>query len=111
MTSTFAEVLESAEKSGHEVIAYADSATPAGHFQALIDIDGDKEIYLLEGEKNDPYARVKGYVLMVFYEAGVIEEIRAFAQDSTTGKVTDLGALSSYHGNTESVATAFAQMV
>jgi hypothetical protein len=115
MTSTFAEIMAAIEdKEKDFVTTYVDSATPEGHFKALFDMDGDKLTYLFEGVKNDPNALVKGYMYIMYYSEGVVEEIHAFAQDKVTGKVVDLGALpktENIKSTAESMKNAFAQMV
>lgn len=109
MTSTFAHVLESAEKHGNEVVAYVDSVIPAGHFAAISsDEDGSKTIYLLEGEKNSAEAVVKGFILSVFDEDDNVVAY-GYAQDAQKGE-TSLGQASTYRGKAESFESAFAQM-
>ena len=110
MTSTFAHVLKAAEKNGNEIVAYVDSIIPAGHFAAIsAGSDGDKVIYLLEGEKNAPEAVVKGFILSVFDEDDKVVAY-GYAQDAQEAE-TSLGQAITYRGKTESFESVFAQMV
>lgn len=110
MPSTLAQVIEIAAANKHEVTTYVDSATPAGHFAAISqNALGDKLIYLLEGEKDAPEAKVKGYVLMVFDDTDSLESF-AYGVDAHD-REKSLGRVRSYSGATESFASVFAQMV
>lgn len=57
--STFAEITKEAEST---VSTFVDDATPAGHFIALANIIGVTTGYLLEGDKDDTEALIKGRV-------------------------------------------------
>lgn len=110
MVSTFTQVLESSEKQDREVVAYVDSVIPAGHFAAIsAGSDGDKVIYLLEGEKNAPEAVVKGFILSVFDEDDSVVAF-GYAQDAQQEEMP-LGQALTYRGKTESFESVFAQMV
>lgn len=110
MESTFAQVLEAAVRNDKEVVSYVDSVIPAGHFAAIsAGNDGDKVIYLLEGEKNAPEAAVKGFILSVFDEDDRVVAF-GYAQDSRKVE-TSLGQAQTYRGKTESFESVFAQMV
>jgi hypothetical protein len=111
MISTFAEALKAAEDNDNELVtSYTDSATPEGHFAALFNLDGDKLIYLFEGEKDDLTSPAKGHIFMAFSGEDKVE-IHGFAQNKLTGEKKSLGQLHSYSGKTDSIKGAFAQMV
>lgn len=57
--SNFAEITKEAEST---ISTFVDDATPAGHFVALTNILGITTGYLLEGEKDDENAVIKGRI-------------------------------------------------
>lgn len=108
MATTFAHIQKTAEESSETVSTFAGPAVPAGHFGAGTRVNGTKVVYLLEGEKNDPYALVKGHVVMAPVD-GVLTAT-GYKGDSQTGKFNPF-KIRSYMGQNESFESFFAKMV
>lgn len=107
MTTTFAHLQKTAEDTNTTVSTFAGEALPAGHFGANTRVNGVKTVYLLEGEKDDPCALVKGHVVMAM-EDGVLTA-KGYKGDSENGKFNPF-KIRQYFGEVESF-TAFFKMV
>lgn len=108
MTTTFAHIQKTAEDTNTPVSTFVGSAVPAGHFGATTRVNDTKVVYLLEGEKDDPYALVKGHVVMPLVD-GVLTAT-GYKGDSQTGKFNPF-KIRSYMGTGETFESFFAQMV
>lgn len=108
MTTTFAHLVQTAEEHNDTVSTFVDKATPEGHFGVTTKVGGNTVVYLLEGNKDDPYALVKGHVLMVFN--GEKLTATGYKGDSQTGKFNPF-KIRSYMGQDESFESFFAKMV
>lgn len=108
MATTFAHIQKTAEDSNETVSTFTGSAVPAGHFGAGTRVNGKKVVYLLEGDKDDPYALVKGHVVMVMEDGALTA--KGYKGDSQTGKFNPF-KIRSYMGTGESFESFFATMV
>lgn len=106
--TTFADVQKYAEDNGATVTTIVDKATPAGHFLALIRIQDEKRMYLLEGEKDSAEAVLKGHVLMNM-SADSSPVVTGYFGGTLVDGVS-LGYLSSYMGRFQSFESVFATM-
>lgn len=84
MTTTLAHIQKTAEDTHNSVSTFGGEALPAGHFGVSTRVNGVKTVYLLEGEKDDPCALVKGHVVMTM-EEGVLTA-KGYKGDSENGK-------------------------
>jgi hypothetical protein len=78
--ATFADIQEVAED---DIRSFAGGSTPAGHFGANTKVLGNNVSYLLEGEKDDPEAVVKGRVVMTVEDGQLIAT--AYSKGGVTG--------------------------
>jgi len=98
MATTFADIQKAAEGA---VSTFIDDATPSGHFGATTKVLGNTVSYLLEGEKDDPTAVVKGHVVIT-HKNGKFTAI-GYSKGSLVGGY--------YLGQVQSYAETFAKMV
>jgi hypothetical protein len=78
--ATFSDIQMAAE---NEIITFDGGSTPEGHFGANTKIYGHNVSYLLEGEKDDPEAIIKGRVVIT------VEDGKLIATAYRNGGVTD----------------------
>lgn len=95
--ATLADIQKNADGS---VFTFVGSPIPAGHFTATATILGLSFVYLLEGERDDLTAEIKGHVVGNS-KSGVTAD--AFAMNGLIG--------GTYLGKVKSFAEAYAQMV
>lgn len=108
MATTFAHLVKTAEETNDTVTTFVGQAIPAGHFGANTRFNGKKVVYLLEGAQDDPYALVKGHVVMAMEDGSLTAT--GYKGDSQTGKFNPF-KIRSYMGQNESFESFFAKMV
>lgn len=108
MATTLAHLTLTAVENNDTLSTFVDKATPEGHFGATTKVAGNTVVYLLEGNKDDPYALVKGHVVMIF--DGEKLTANGYKGDSQTGKFNPF-KIRSYMGQDESFESFFAKMV